>query len=132
MNATDRAEFIKALAGLDNTVNEITAAATDDDSPTALLVAQVGTVTKAVSLLLNFIIESRSALRAALAAEAAPAATWQRYGPGPGECVFCSEPASPELPTYDWPMCESCFNAVGAFDPVLDGAALEIAESLTQ
>lgn len=77
-------------------------------------------------------LEALQALEAALAAGSAPAAEWSRFGPGPEDCTFCSQPANPELPTYDWPMCDQCFNAVGAFDPVLDGAALEIADQLTQ
>ena len=74
----------------------------------------------------------RRALAAALADHNAPAATWQRFGPGPEQCSFCTRPADPTLKTADWPMCSLCYNEFGAFDPVLDGAALEVADLLAQ
>jgi hypothetical protein len=53
----------------------------------------------------------------------------QEFTP-PGQCSFCTRPANPDLPTADWPMCSVCYNELGSFDPVLDGAALEIAEGM--
>lgn len=74
----------------------------------------------------------RRALELALTAENAPAAEWQRFSPPAEQCSFCTRPADPTLKTADWPMCTACFNEMGAFDPVLDGAALEIAEAILQ
>lgn len=141
MTSTDRAEFLAALAGLDNCIGEITKIAqaedreaikaTSDDGPlpstSAPLIAQIGNVAKSIGLLTNFLIESQPALLAALASAGAPAAKWQRLLPE--QCSFCPRPAA-DLPTADWPMCRRCFNQMGAFDPVLDAAALEIAEAL--
>lgn len=73
---------------------------------------------------------TRRALTTALTAANAPAAEWLHFGPGPEECWLCGQPTNPELPAYDCPMCDKCYNEFGAFDPVLDGAALEIAEEI--
>lgn len=135
MTPNDRAQFTAALTGLGSTVDAITYVATnagtDGSRPAAQLTAQLGNVAKAVLLLTNFLLESQPALLAALASAGAPAADWQRFGPPPEQCSFCTRPAT-DLPTADWPMCTHCYNEFGAFDPVLDGAALEVAESLTQ
>jgi hypothetical protein len=142
MTTDDRTEFTQALAGLDSLVNNITNAATTGgqqlDTPAAQLTAQLGCVAKSINLLTNFLLESQPALLAALADAGAAHAEWAHslacplqgdFGPPPEQCSFCTRPAA-DLPTADWPMCANCFNEFGAFDPVLDGAALEIAEGI--
>lgn len=121
MNTQDRAQYTEAIQSLDAEIARMAAEAGKDDKAfdtvTAPLVAQIGLVGKALLLLSNLLLDLAPT----------PAAAQSLI---PQQCSFCTRPANPNLPTADWPMCTRCYNENGAFDPVLDGAALEIAEAL--